>query len=217
MLKLLATVMLCLSQPAPKADDYVTATQPAIAPTSWELRFRFQDPKRIAVDVPGQKEPVVYWYMLYTIENPGKEEVEYYPEFDLMTDTLKVVHSEVRVSAEAFKAIQRRADDPFLLTPEKITGKIQRGEDRKKHGVAVFRDFDPKAKAFTIYVTGLSGEFKRIKNPGFDKEAKESSENPRYVLLRKTLGIPYKFPGGASTRDRAVPDRVIDGLKWVMR
>jgi hypothetical protein len=134
-----------------------------------------------------------------------------------VTDTLKVIPSEVRVSPEAFKAIQRRTNDPLLLPPEKIAGRLQRGADRMRHGVAVFRDFDPKAKAFTIYVAGLSGEFKRVKNPGFDAKKPEGPKNERYMVLRKTLGIGYKFPGAESARRQSVPERVIDGLKWVMR
>lgn len=217
MLKLLATLMLCLAPDQPGPEHYTTATQPSVAPKSWELKFRFQDPQRISVVVPGQKEPALYWYMLYTVENPSKSEVDYYPQFDLVTDTIKVVPSEARVSPEAFQAIKRRTNDPLLLTPEKIVGKLQRGADRVRHGVAIFKDFDPKAKAFTIYVSGLSGEIKRVKNPGFDKERPESAENQRYMVFRKTLAIPYKFPGSEGLRHEAIPERVIDGLKWTMR
>lgn len=221
MLKLLTALTLCFAdpttRPAVETEDYITAVEPAIAPTSWQLRFRFQDPKRISVLVPGKSEPVLYWYVLYTVENPGKSEVQFFPQFELVTDTLKVVSSEVKVSPEAFKAIQQRVNNPLMLAPERIVGVLQRGTDRKKHGVAIFRDFDPKARSFTVYVSGLSGEMKRVKNPGFDKEAKESPENSRYMVLRKTLAIPYKFAGSETTRSRSVPERVADGLDWVMR
>lgn len=217
MLKLLATLILCLAPQSRPAEDYITATQPSLAPVSWELKFRFQDPQRVSVVVPGQKEPVLYWYLLYTVENAGKQEVDFYPQFDLVTDTLRVVPSEIKVSPEAFKAIQRRANDPLLLTPEKVVGRLQRGADRARHGVAIFRDFDPKAKAFTVFAAGLSGEVKRVKNPGFDSKKPESDKNPRYIVLRKTLAIPYKFPGGETNRSQSIPERVVDGLKWEMR
>ena len=48
------------------------AVKPSLAPVSWELTFRFQDPQRVSVFVPGRSEPVVYWYMLYTIENTNE-------------------------------------------------------------------------------------------------------------------------------------------------
>jgi hypothetical protein len=217
MLKLLAILMLCAAPTKPMSEHYTTATQPSIAPKSWELKFRFGDPQRVSVNVPGEQEPVLYWYMLYTVENPSKQEVDFYPQFDLVTDTIKVVPSEVRISPEAFQAIKRRTSDPLLLTPEKIVGKLQRGADRVRHGVAIFRDFDPKAKAFTVYVSGLSGEMKRVKNPGFDKEKPEGADNARYMVLRKTLAIPYRFPGSETRRSEATPERVIDGQRWDMR
>jgi len=217
MLKLLAILMLCLAPSKPESERYTTATQPSIAPKSWELKFRYQDPQRISVVIPGQKEPVLYWYVLYTVEDPAKHEVDFYPQFDLVTDTLKVIPSEVKVSPEAFQAIKRQTNDALLLTPEKIVGKLQRGADRVRHGVAIFRDFDPKAKGFTLFVSGLSGEMKRVKNPGFDKDKPEGPDNLRYMVFRKTLAVPYKFPGSEGRRSESTPERVIDGQKWIMR
>jgi hypothetical protein len=217
MLKLLATLVLGLVPQGLPNEDYITATQPSIAPTTWECKFRYQDPERVSVVIPGHKEPVLYWYMLYAIENPGRRDIDFYPKFELVTNTIKVVPSEVKVSPEAFQAIKRRANETLLLPPEEIVGKLQRGADRTKHGVAIFRDFDPRATSFTIYASGLSGETKRVKNPGFDKSKPEGKENPRYLVLRKTLAIPYKFPGSVEARSQAMPERVIDGQKWVMR
>jgi len=201
------------TQPRPK----LTAPKPAIAPVSWELKFRFEDPQRVSVLVPGKAEPVVYWYTLYTVENPGKREVEFYPRFELVTDTFKVVPSEIGVSPEAFRAVRRRAGNPLLIAPHEIAGRLQRGEDRARHGVAIWPDFDPKAKAFTLYMGGLSGEVTRWKNPAFDADKPENPQNKRWFILRKTLAIPYKLPGDQNTRTRAVPERITRDQKWVMR
>lgn len=193
------------------------AVAPAIAPVSWELTFRYRDPQRVSVFLPDKPEPVVYWYMLYTIENNTDREVDFYPKFELVTDTLRVLPSEIRVSPEAFKAICRRSGEPLLVTPEKAVGRLLRGKDRARHSVAIWRDFDPKAKAFTIYVSGLSGEITRLRNPAFDPAKPQSETNKRYFILRKTLDIPYKLPGSESTRSHAIPERVLDGQKWIMR
>jgi hypothetical protein len=155
--------------------------------------------------------------MLYTVENNTDREVDFYPRFDLVTDTLQVITSEIRVSAEAFQAIKRRSKDSFLLPPEKITGKLLRGRDRAKHGVAIWRDFDPQARSFRIYVSGLSGEFLRLKNPAFDRNKPENDSNKRYFTLRKTLEIPYKFPSGPESRHLTVPGRRAHQQKWIMR
>jgi hypothetical protein len=207
---LCATVLLA-------ATGLQAAPAPSLAPVSWELKFRFQDPQRVSVYVPGQAQPVVYWYMLYRIENLSRQEVEFYPQFDLVTDRLEVVKSELTVSPEAFQAIFRRANNTLLLPPHKVTGKLQRGQDRARHGVAIWRDFDAKARSFTVYVSGLSGETKRVKNPTFDPDKPEDEKNRRYYTFRKTLAVPYAFPGSKQTRTRVKPERVPNGQKWIMR
>jgi len=193
------------------------APKPAVAPISWELKFRFQDPQKVSVVVPGQSQPEVYWYMLYSVENQGDREVDFYPHFQLVTDTLQVIRSEIQVSPEAFRAIKRRSGDPLLVTPTKVMGRLLRGKDRAKHCVAIWRDFDFKAKGFKIYVRGLSGETIRLKNPVFDPKKPESEKNKRYFTLRKTLEIPYKFPGGLQMRTLAKPERIASDQRWVMR
>lgn len=191
--------------------------KPALAPARWELRFRYQDPQRVSVDLPGESAPVVYWYMLYTVENDGPTEVDFYPAFELVTSTLRIVPSEQEVSPEAFKAIQRRANNDLLVPPHKMAGRLQRGKDRMRHGVAIWRDFDPKAQEFTIYVGGLSGETQRIKNPAFDPNLAEDAKNPRYFVFRKTLAVAYKLPGSPASRVMVKPERIPDGQKWIMR
>lgn len=194
-----------------------TIPEVAIAPRSWQLKFRFEDPQRVSVHVPGKRLPVVYWYMLYSVENPTDEEVYFYPEFDLVTDTLEVVKSGQGVSPAAFKAIFDRAGDPLLLPPEKVVGRLLQGRDHQRHGVAIWKDFDRKAKSFTVYVEGLSGEMVRWKNPVFDPEKPVDDGNQRYYLLRKTLAIPYRLPGSEVSRARAVPERLPEKQTWLMR
>jgi hypothetical protein len=193
------------------------APQPSIVPKGWELNFRYRDPERIAVTVPGRSEPVVYWYMLYTVENRTDEARGFYPTFTIVTDTLNVVESEIGVSPEAFRAIKRRWADPLLLAASQINGKLLVGEDRAKRGVAIWPDFDPKAREFTVYVTGLSGETTRIANPAFDAEKPVGPQNLRFFILHKTLEIPYRLPGGTEGRSIAVPQRLNREPVWVMR
>jgi len=216
MCNLLTIIGLWLAGPVGLPGEGVTP-QPALAPASWELRFRFHDPARVSVVLPDQAEPVVYWYVLYSIENPTDREVDFYPRFEIVTDTLKVVPAEVGVSPYAFKAVFDRARNPLLIPPEQVTGKILRGEDQIRHSVALFRDFDPKAKSFTVYVGGLSGEIIRWRNPAFDESQPENGTNPRYFLLRKTLAVPYQLAGSEASRPKAVPRRIPEKQSWVMR
>src|SRR5690606_23640874 len=132
-------------------------------------------------------------------------------------DTMQVINSGAGVSPEAYEAAFRRANDPLLLPPEKIAGRILRGKDRARHGVAIWRDFNSKARAFTAHVAGLSGEVMRWKNPAFDANKPEGAKNERYFLLRKTLAVPYTLPGSEASRTSALPRRSPEGQKWVMR
>jgi len=216
MRKYLQMLTLCLS------PLVIPAGLPAVPPAlrvvpPEELTFRYHEPQRVSVFLPGRSKPVVYWYMLYKVENATGREVDFYPEFELVTDTLKVVRSEQRVSPQAYRAIEQRCGNPLLIPPEKVTGTLLQGKDRARHSVAIFRDFDPKAKAFTIYVSGLSTKQETLRNPSFDPSQPESEAGGRYFILRKTLAIPYRLPGSEATRSTAVPERVRGGQNWIMR
>jgi hypothetical protein len=167
--------------------------------------------------VPGKDKPVVYWYMLYEVENRSGQELDFYPNFDVVTNTLQVINSEVRVSPAAYRAIAKRADDPLLVPPERALGRLLQGEERARHSVAIWRDFDPRATSFRVYVGGLSGELLRLKNPSFDENEPVSDDNKRYFTLRKTLEIPYRFPGSASTHAQVKPIRLAEKQRWIMR
>jgi len=213
-----------MAQPAakPMAANSIAAPPasqptPAMVSRAWTLNFKFQDPQRLSVVEPGQAKPVVYWYMLYTVENTTDREVQFYPEFELVTDTLRVVQSGRDVSPAAYQAVVDRANNPALLPPEKILGRLLVGKDRAKHGVAIWKDFDPQAKGFTVYVGGLSGEQTRWKNPAFNAEKPEGPSNQKYFMLRKTLAIPYEFASSEANRSMAVPRRQVEKQTWVMR
>lgn len=212
---LLAMVLCGSGLLAPSASAQIPA--PSVVPASWELRFRFHDPQRVAVFLPGQADPVVYWYMLYTVENPGDQEVEFLPRFELVTNTLKVVASEIKVSPEAFQAIRRRSGDPLLVPPEQAVGRLLCGKENARHSVAIWREFDPKAERFRIFVRGLCGEVTRVKNPAFDPARSESDANKRYFILYKTLAIPYTLPAGPRDRMAVPAVRQPDKQRWIMR
>jgi hypothetical protein len=216
MRKLLVVQVLCAASLA-FGQAPANQPEPPLASSAWNLHFKFHDPQRLSVVEPGKTQPTVYWYMLYTVENQADQELFFYPEFQIVTDTLQVVNSGTGVSPEAYEAVFRRANNPLLLPPEKIAGRILRGKDRARHGVAIWKDFDPRAKAFTVHVSGLSGEVMRWRNPAFNPEKAESPKNQRYFLLRKTLAVPYTLPGSEAARSQSIPRRDVEGQKWVMR
>lgn len=195
----------------------LAAPTPSLTPKSWDLEFEFFDPARIEVALPGEERPTTFWYLIYTVTNNSGREVLFYPQFDLVTDTLNVVQGGDHVSPTVFDAIRARHGKlhPFLTEPLKVGGKLLQGTDNARTSVAIFRDFDPQASRFTVFAGGLSGEVARVPNPAFDPAAGESEQNPQFFTLRKTLAIPYDLPGDPVTRRQATPAR--GTREWVMR
>lgn len=216
MRNVLLAIMLCgVGTGTPVASSQVV--EPSVVPESWQLRFRFEDPRRISVFLPDREEPVVYWYMTYRVENPGPEDVDFLPRFELVTDTLKRVPSEINVSPDAFRAIQRRSGNPLLIPPERVFSRLLQGRENARHSVAIWPDFDPEAKGFRIYVSGLSGESRRVRNRAFDPAEPESETNQRYFTVFKTLEIPYLLPAGSDARMEVRAVRQPEKQRWIMR
>lgn len=193
---------------APKAD---------IATTKWQLDFEFHDPQRMTLVLPGDAAPTTFWYVLYQVTNHTGRDVQFYPSFRLVTDTLQVITGGDDISPSVYEAIIARHEGvyPFLAVPTKVTGLLLQGEDNARSSVAVFRDFDTQASRFTLYVAGLSAELVRVSNPTFRPERDESESNPRFYVLGRSLSVAYDLPGDPVTRSRATPVRRDRG--WVMR
>jgi hypothetical protein len=183
----------------------------------WQLDIVFQDPQRLLLEVPGERGAAVYWYVLYEVTNRTGADREFYPSFRLVTDTLQVVEGGAFINPAVYDLIiqRHRGEFPFLAPPTAATGLLLQGEANARSSVAVFRDFDPKANRFTIFVSGLSGVIERMANPVFRPTEPESEENPRFFIMRKALSIAYDLPGDPATRDQATPIR--RSREWVMR
>jgi len=193
---------------APKAD---------IATTAWQLDLEFFDPQRMTLRLPGDEHETTFWYVLYQVTNRTGKDVEFYPSFRIVTDTLQVVEGGADVSPAVYDAIKARhvRQFPFFAPPAKVTGLLLQGEENSRASAAVFRTFDEAASSFTLFISGLSGESERVRNPAFDVKRGESEENPRAFWLRRTLAVMYDLPGDPQTRASATPVR--RSREWVMR
>ena len=193
------------------------APEPAKAPKSWQIDFEFHDLQRMTLTLPGDRHPTVFWYLLYTATNNSGKDVDFFPSFELVTDSLGVLTAGDNISPSVYDAVRGRHKKayPFFRDPIRASGKLLQGPDNARTSAAVFRDFDPEADAFRIYAAGLSGEIARISNSTFDGDTPQSAGNPRFFTLRKTLEITYHFPGDTNTRHLAAPVR--QSQNWVMR
>ncbi len=193
--------------------------KPSPVPVSWQLDIKFQDVKRIRVNIPGEGEKT-FWYMIYTITNNTGKDVVFHPDFELVTDTLQVIPAQIHVAPEVFSAIKAKykATYPWLEHPLKIIGKILQGKDNARDSVAIWPDFDPKASRFDIYIGGLSGEIIAVPNPLFINNKNNSQKMPAYFVLQKTMTIHYSLPADSANREKVGASRTGQpDIEWVMR
>lgn len=206
--------------------------EPAARSISWQIDLKFVEPRRIEVQTPGDSQPQVYWYLVYTATNTSSTTQQFFPIFQLVTDDLHMFETDMGVNHLVFDAIKERhrATHPLLIDPTRAIGPLSVGDDNARESVAIWRNVDlGKTNQFKIFVTGLSGETKLIRNPGFKAagaagstpaSAAASSDaagvnNSKYFTLRKTLEITFSLPGSDEAREQTDPKRV--GMRWIMR
>src|SRR5205085_2279246 len=96
--------------------------EPSPFPTSWELKFEHAKPKRMVVD------SVPYWYLTYSVENDTKDDQEFLPVFEMVTNEGKKVQSDMNIPGKVFNRIKRDEGDDLLESAVKIAGTIHTGE-----------------------------------------------------------------------------------------
>ena len=226
----LAPVLMLLALPQQRDAAVGAGPQPAATPISWELEFKFLDPQRIEVQLPGTDRPQVYWYVVYTVVNTSQRAQRFFPLFQIVTEDLKVHDTDVGINPAVFDAIRERhrVTHKYLVEPSRAIGALLSGDDNARESVAIWRSIDLTINNFSIYVAGLSGETRLVANPGYDRSKPETSKvvdaaglarevvsNPRHFTLRKTLEIRYTLPGSPQARPGTVPER--GAVRWIMR
>lgn len=186
--------------------------EPSRVPLSWELKFKYAEPKRIVVEVPGEANPKAYWYVTYTVTNNTNEERQFMPAFYMLTKSGKLVRSDKGVPKIAFDKIKQASGNKLLMSPLQITGTLNVGEDQAKDGVAIWEEPDAEMGSFSLFISGLSGESTQLKDDA-GKPVNDAEGKP--VILFKTLQLDYTVSG-----DEVYPG--IDPInktheRWVMR
>lgn len=226
---LLPLVMLATVTP-PAGQDVGAGPQPSPTPVSWEFELTFLDPQRLEIKLPGTERTEVYWYMVYTVTNTTRRSERFFPTFQIVTEDFRVVDTDMGISPLVFDAIAERhkITHKYLVPPTKAIGALLSGDDNARESVAIWRGVDLSRNRFTIYVAGLSGEARVLRNPTFNAQKPEKEQvigtdgrpqeivvNPRSFTLRKTLEIRYNLAGSEKARAAADPER--GEVRWVMR
>lgn len=186
--------------------------EPSPYPVSWELKFEYDTPRRIVVEVPGSSTPKAYWYMTYTVTNQTDQDREFFPAFTLVTKDGKAIRSDKGVPKAVFDKIKLRTGNNLLESPIKVADVLRVGEDQARDGVAIWEEPDPEMGSFSIFVTGLSGE--SVALTGSDGQPITDKDGKPFILF-KTLQLDYTVSG-----DEVYPG--IDPIRkthwrWVMR
>jgi len=193
----------------------LAAPEPAIVPAigHWTLDTEFTNPQQIVLYQTSDKLPVRFWYTIITLTNKTDEDVDFYPNCDLMTDTFQITQAGKAVSPVVFEQIKKRHKSryPFLELLSKSGNRILQGEDNTKDIAVIWPDFDNRARNVKIFIAGLSNETVAIDHP----LEKDDFGNPRKVYLRKTLELNYDFKGDPALRSGA--DLTYKGKRWIMR
>jgi hypothetical protein len=190
----------------------LAAPEPAVVakPGDWTLDVRFENPQQIVLPGAVQQR---YWYIILTLTNKSGRDVDFYPQCDLLTDTLQIVPAVKGTSAALFDRIKNRHHGkyPFLELLENAGDKMLQGEDNTKDIAVIWPDFDPNAKSVSVFISGLSNETAVIENPA----EKDQDGKPVKIYLRKTLELTYSIAGDPKFRD----DQKLkfENKLWVMR
>ena len=234
MLRLMAaTILLMASQGAPAQERQRAVgigPAPSLTPISWELDLKYLHPRRIEVQAAGADQPEVYWYMVDTVTNTSNVTQYFYPTFELVTEDLRVIETDMGISPLVFEAIRERhkITHKYLVHPTKAIGELRIGTDYARESAAIWRASDLNVTAFKIYVAGLSGEARVMRNPAYDPQSPENKTiarpggrqreirvNPKYFTLRKALELSYTLPASEHARRQIEPR--LDDARWIMR
>jgi hypothetical protein len=203
-------VPLISAQDKPK-DAAGSFPVPSIYPKSWELKFEHGQPQRIVVDV-GEKSPKAFWYLPYSVTNTTGREMTFLPMFEFLTKDGQVIRSDDKIPSAAFNAIKAREKNRFLESQYSVGGALRLGPDQAKDAVAIWAEPAAELGRFSIFVSGLSGEFAFLKDA---KGEEKKSPDGKPIILRKTLQLNYLVRG-----DEVYPgeDAVNENAEiWVMR
>jgi len=193
----------------------MAAPEPAIVPGpgDWTVDVTFEHPQKITLEPGLGGKPRLFWYLIMTLTNKTKRDVDFYPQCDLMTDTFQIIPSGKSTPTVVFERIKRRHQGryPFLEPLEKVDSKILQGEDNAKDIVIIWPDFNAQAKNIQVFIAGLSNETAVIDHP----VAKDNTGNPVKVYLRKTLELSYALKGDPTLR--SFVEMAYKGKRWIMR
>ena len=185
-LTLAAIVALTTTLTRPTAQAF---PEPAIVNPSWSIDFEFGTPDAVAVTDPTTGEISWYWYLPYKVINNSGDDQLFIPEFIIYEDAGRILRAGQGVPNNVYPAIDEQLNNPLLKDPIEVVGKLLKGPDFAKEGVAIWPAPDVDVDAISIFIGGLHGETQKAQNPRTGEE----------VLLRRVLMLDFTTRGNFKT------------------
>lgn len=175
--------------------------KPAPVPYRWELNFE-SGPLRLYIDpVEGN----AYWYFTYTVTNRTGKDQLWAPKMVLYTDAGEIMESGRDVPVRVTEDLLELLGNELLEDQNTVIGEILQGRENAKEGLVIWPAKTTKVTELSLFISGISGETARVKNPITAEE----------VTLRKTLQRDYLIPGDPLARG-SEPLELLQET-WVMR
>ena len=196
---------ICLAMAAPKPTIVQDSLQ-------WTVDVKYSHLQQIMLRSEEGGQPKRFWYLVLTVTNNTGDDVDFFPQCELTTDTFEITKAGKSVPPEVFGHIKSRhqAMYPFLEALDSSGMRILEGKDNTRDIAIIWPDFDAKAKQVNLFIAGLSNETVVVEYP-----ASEDGGEPTKVFLRKTLELDYKFSGDSAFR--ASPKMEFISETWIMR
>lgn len=190
------------------------APKPAVIPIpgTWQLDLELHgNPLPVEVTMPGDEKPTRFWYLLYTVTNNTGNDITFYPQFELISDNLRLIDGNRGLLKPIYAAVRDlyATTIPLLEPYSMVAGKILQGQDNARDSLAIFPEFDPNATTVRIFFSGLSNEVVQINHP---VDIDKNTNQPKKVLLKKTLVLEYQVSGPPGQRSLLYRNRY-----WIMR
>ncbi len=147
-----------------------------------------------------------FWVFIYTIANKTGKTQRFSPRFELLMGDGTILEAGRDVPVEAGRRVLRSVGSDQALDQFQIMGEILDGEANAREGVVVW-PAKGDSKEITMFVSGMSSAFDRVKDPATGKDA----------IIRRSWSRQYSVPG--SPDPRVASEASFDPIKdaWLMR
>jgi hypothetical protein len=147
-----------------------------------------------------------FWVFTYTIANKTGKTQRFSPRFELLMGDGTILEAGRDVPVEAGRRVLRSVGSDQALDQFQIMGEILDGEANAREGVVVW-PAKGDSKEITMFVSGMSSAFDRVKDPATGKDA----------IIRRSWSRHYSVPG--SPDPRVASEASFDPIKdaWLMR